>query len=492
MLPARRTAWYPGGMDSETWRALTEGDGRSEPEPDWSQRRLAMQRAEVMAAARQRDLRLVRFHYCDLGGIIRAKSVHVGSLESRMATGLGLPAALMGLNALDQPQAIEGLGIVGEVRLVPDPATFVTLPFSPRSGALLADLVGLDSQPWALCPRWYLKRMLARAMECGLTIRAAFEPEWTLTVRQGEQYVPFDGSLAYSGLGMTNAATVVDEIVSALELEGLPIEQYHPELGHGQQELTIRHAAALRAADNQVLYRETIRGVAFRQGFYATFAPKPWPAQPGNGCHLHFSAWDPSGETNLFHDPKAPNGLSDLGLHFVAGLLEHLPALVALTCPSFNSFRRLQPGSWSGAYVCYGPDNREAALRVASTYWGQEESSTNLELKACDGTANPYLALGALIAAGLDGVERRLIPPDGQLALDDPSKLEEAEREERQIRRLPTDLAGAIACLEGDRTLLDSLGEPLSRAFLAVRHSEWDAFRLSGESYEHAHHVYKY
>lgn len=478
-------------MDSEAWRALLESDDL-EPEPSLGQRRLALQRAEVAAAARARDVRMVRFQYCDLAGVIRAKSVHLGSLEARMATGLGLSTALLGLNALDQPATTAGLGPVGEVRLVPDPGTFVTLPFAPRSGALLCDLVGLDGQPWALCPRSYLKRSLAKAMERGLTIRAAFEPEWTLAVRQGEQYVPFDGSLAYSGLGMTNAAVVMDEIVSAFEQEGLPIEQYHPELGHGQQELTVRHAPALRAADNQLLYRETVRGVAFKQGFYATFAPKPWPGQPGNGCHLHFSVWDPSGETNLFYDSRAPNGLSDLGLHFLAGILQHLPALVALTCPTYNSYQRLQPGSWSGAYLCYGPDNREAALRVASTYWGQEESSTNLELRACDNTTNPYLALGALVAAGLDGVDRRLVPPEGQLALEDPGQLSELERAQRQIRRLPADLGQATACLEQDELLSQSLGEPLTDAFLAIRRSEWEAFRLTGESYEHAHHVYKY
>ena len=172
--------------------------------------------------------------------------------------------------------------------------------------------------------------------------------------------------------------------------------------------------------------------------------------------------------------------------------MKHLPGLVALTCPSFNSYRRLQPSAWSGAYVCYGPDNREAALRIASTYWGQEAATANLELKTCDNTANPYLALGAMIAAGLDGLDRKLAPPKGQLVLEDPDKLDEAEREARQIQRLPNDLSEAITRLEADRVLLDSLGQPLASAFLALRRSEWDAFRLSGEAYEHAHHVYKY
>ena len=176
----------------------------------------------------------------------------------------------------------------------------------------------------------------------------------------------------------------------------------------------------------------------------------------------------------------------------MAGILNHLPALVAITCPSFNSYRRLQPGNWSGSYVCYGPDNREAAVRIASTFWGQEESSTNVELKACDNTANPYLALGAMIAAGLDGVERGLVPAEGQLALDNPARLDEEERTARGIQRLPNSLDEAVDCLSGDRVLLESLGVPLAEAFVTVRRSEWDAFRLAGESYEHAHHVYKY
>jgi glutamine synthetase len=484
--------WYPAAMDADAWRALINGGGELEPEPDWGQQQLASKRAEVLAVARQRDLRLVRFHFCDLAGIIRAKAVHLSALESRLASGVGLPTAIVGLNALDQPRADHGLGPVGELRLVPDLSTFVSLAFSPRCGAMLSDLLQVDGRPWPLCPRTYLKRMIARALERGLAIRAAFEPEWVLTTRQGDQHVPFDGSLAYSGLGMTNAATVIDELVSAFEYQGLPIEHYHAEIGHGQQELTLRHAPALRAADNQVLYRETVRGVAFKQGLYASFAPKPWPSQPGNGCHVHFSAWDPSSEVNLFHDPGHPLRLSELGRHFLAGVLEHLPALVALTCPSFNSYRRLQPGSLSGAFLCYGPDNREAALRIASSFRGAEAPSANIELKACDNTTNPYLALGGLIAAGLDGVDRRLLPDQGRLAHDDPGLLDENEREARGIHRLPAHLNEAIDQLERDEFLRESLGEPLANAFLTIRRSEWDAFKDAGDSYEHAHHVFKY
>jgi glutamine synthetase len=477
-------------MDADLWRTLLEPP--AQPRPDPGQEHLALRRAEALALARRYDLRLVRFLYCDLAGIIRGKSIHLGALETRLQTGLGLPAGLLALNALDQRQPVAGHGVVGDLRLVPDPATLANLSFAPRTGALLCDLVEPAGGRSALCPRSFLKRMLARGLTLGISFRAGFESEWTLAIRQGEQYVPFDGSLAYSGLGMTNAATVVDEIVAALEAEGLPVDQYHPELGHGQQELTLGHSPALRAADNQLLYRETVRGVAFKQGYYASFAPRAWSSQPGNGCHLHLSLWDPAGETNLLYDRRSEYGLSSTGQQFLAGVLDHLSGLTVLTCPSFNSYRRLVPGILSSAFCCYGPDNREAAVRIPSPFRDQEAASFNLELRASDNTANPYLALGALIAAGLDGVERGLELPGRLLVTDDPIAISPEEREARGLLRLPGDLGDAIAALEADPHLGDCLGRPLAEAFITLRRSEWEAFRQAGESYEHAQHVFKY
>ena len=451
-----------------------------------------MERAEVISRLRQADVQMVRFLYCDNGGVIRGKAAHVDGLEGRLGAGIGLTVAMQAMNSLDRLQSVEGMGPVGEVRLVPDGETFVVLPYAPRSAAMLADMLTLDGQPWGACPRSFLKRMITRMLGHGLQIKAAFEPEWSLAVRVEDRYVPFDETLCFSGIGMQTAATVIDELVEALGKQGMPVEQYYPELGHGQQELSIRYAPALRAADNQILYRETVRGVAYKHGFFASFAPKPWPEQAGNGCHMHLSVWDPSGEENLFFDRAAPYQLSRLGRQFAAGLLEHLPGLLALTCPSYNSYRRLQPGSWSSAYTCYGPDNREAAVRIVSPYWGQEMPSINLELKAADNTANPYLALGAVIAAGLDGIARGLEPGEERLVLQDPATLSDEERESRGIRRLPDSLTAALEALEADQLLLDALGEPLARSYLAVRRSEWEAYSTQGPAFEHKHHFWKY
>jgi glutamine synthetase len=399
---------------------------------------------------------------------------------------------MQAMNLLDQLQSVEGMGPVGEVRLMPDPDTFVVLPYAPRAGAMISDLTKYDGEPWEACQRTFLKRMIRRAAGEGLLVKAAFEPEWSLAVRVDDRYVPFDESLCFSTVGMQTAAVVIDEIVEALTKQGMRVEQYYPELGSGQQELSIGYAPALRAADNQILYRETVRAVAFKHGYFASFAPKPWPDQAGNGCHIHVSVWDPTGEENLFFDRSAPYQLGQLGRHFAAGLLEHLPGLVALTCPSYNSYHRLQPHSWSSAFTCWGPDNREAAVRVVSTYAGQEMRSINLELKASDNSANPYVALGGLIAAGLDGIVRRLELGEDRLALVDPGTIPEEEREARGIRRLPDSLSAALDALEADSVLMEALGGPLGSSYLTVRRSEWTAFSAQGSAFEHKNHFWKY
>jgi glutamine synthetase len=334
--------------------------------------------------------------------------------------------------------------------------------------------------------------MIDRTAARGLRFMASFEPEWTLAARDGDAFVPVDRSLCFSTMGADTASPVIDDIVEALTAQGLEVEQYYAELGHGQQELSVRYADALRAADGHILYRETVRSVARRHGLYASFAPKPFVDQAGNGCHIHFSVWDETGQHNLFYDGQDPYRLSQLGYNFIAGVMEHLPGLVALTCPSVNSYRRLQPRSWSSAYTCYGPDNREAALRIPSLFWGEEEASVNLELKPSDSSANPYIALGGLMAAGLAGVETGLLPNESQSIDVDPSTLTPRELEKRSIRRLPGSLAEAIEALEQDEMLKEALGPELARSYLAVRRGDLEFFASGDESFELDHHFYKF
>ncbi len=449
-----------------------------------------MKAQEIVKHADEADLRLVRFIWCGNDGTIRAKSSARNGLEGRIASGIGLTVAMQAMNGLDQLQPVDGMGPVGELRLVPDPDTFRVLPYAPHTGAMLVDHVMLDGTPAPVCQRSFLKRMEDRLAERNMRLEVAFENEFSLATRSDGQFVPIDSGLCFSTISATAAQDYLDELAEALDAQAIVLEQYYSELGHGQHEISTGHAPALRAADEQILVRETIRGVATRQGLIASLAPKPWPNNAGNGGHIHFSLWDADANWNRFHESSAPDLLSADARSFIAGVLAHLPALCGLTAPSFNSYHRIVPQYWAGAFVCWGHDNREAPVRVPSVFRGMEEASTNAELKAADASANPYLAVGGLIAAGLDGLERGLEPPEPVEV--DPATIDEEERGRRGIHRLPATQEEALHALAADELLLDALGPTLADSYLAVRRSEWAAYSEGDEAFEQQGHFSKY
>lgn len=427
---------------------------------------------DVVARAKADGVRLVRFLYCDPSGVIRGKNVHLDRLASRMREGVGLTRAQNAVNMLDQLVPVEGMESVGEVRLVPDPATYTVLPWLPRTASLLCDQLDHDFEDWGSCTRSVLKRAIAAAETAGIRVMAAFENEFYLAQERDGRVLPWADGPVYSSAGMDRAALVMDEIVSALEVQGLEVEQAINEYGPGQQEIAVRYRDALGAADNQLKFRDAVRGVVeVRHGLIASFAAKPFAQGVGSGAHVHFSLWSLDGRTNLLHDAAAEGRLlSTTGRQFVAGVLDHLPALVALTCPSFNSYERLQPDAWAGSTVSWGLDNRECTVRVASPFRGREMESTNVELKACDPSCNPYLSLAGLILAGLDGISRGLEPPEP--ARTNPARMSAQDRARCGIRPLPASLREALVNLQADQILFPALGDLLGRCLVAVRTAE--------------------
>ncbi|MBV8718739.1 MAG: glutamine synthetase [Chloroflexi bacterium] len=424
----------------------------------------------VMSRVSVDNVRTIRFLYCDHGNVIRGKTAHVSALPDFLESGIGLTVAMQAFSVVDHLASGTNLGAVGEIRLVPDPRTYAVLPYASREARLLCDMYTLDGQQWDLCPRTFLHQMIDRAGQHGLRVEAAFEYEFYLARQIDDgRFVPADDSLCFSSDGMDRQSTVIGAILDALDQQGLQPRQYYPELGPAQQELSIQHAPLLEAADRQVAVRETVRAVSLQHGLIASFAPKPFADAAGSGCHVHLSLWN--GDQNMLYDAAGEFGLSRLGRSFVAGILQHLPGMLALTCPSVNSYMRLLPNAWSSAYTCWGPDNREAAVRVASPFQGRIEASTNIEIKAVDGSANPYLALGAIVAAGIDGIERNLDP--GEPLSSNPHDLDDATREARGIKRYPTTLIEAVTELEQDEVLLAALGANRAHEFIGVRRAEW-------------------
>ena len=405
----------------------------------------------------------VRFVFVDHAGIPKAKAVHRDGFAGRARAGVGLAKGVLALDPSGALHPESGLSPVGECRLVPDLSTLTPLPFAGGQAMVSCDMTEPDAYtPWEGCPRSALKRVLGRLSERGYRSLASYEAEFYVWNSDGPlDRTPYAGSFA-----LTPAAEFVAELARVLEEMGVRPEQCHAEVGQGNLELSVGEDEALAAADKRVMVLEAIRGVAYRMGLETTMAPKPYLAGAGNGHHLHVSLYE--GDAPVLFD--ASGALSVPGSGFVAGILEHLPAVMAFTAPSPNSYQRLAPGMWSSAYAAYGLDNREAAVRLASPVAGRESATANVELKPVDVTCNPYLALAVVIAAGMDGLERELDP--GEPTVVDPATLSDEQRTSKGLFPLPASPDEALDALEEDDVLVEALGEPLVRTHVAVARAQ--------------------
>jgi glutamine synthetase len=448
----------------------------------------------ILREARDAGVRLVRCLWPDLSNIIRGRAIHIDALRQHMINGVGLPASSMGLTIIDL-QAAPALR--GQVRLVPDPGTFRVVQYAPNTAVMLSDLYETDLQPWTLCPRSFLKRMLADLSDMGLHIRVGFELEFYFGVRANEGgFVPIDESLYSSSVGMAVAGKVINDIVGSLDEQRVPIDHYHPESGHGQEELVLRSTDPLTACDRLLLARETIRSIAWTHGWYASFAAKPFETQPPSGMHVHLSLWDRYNQ-NLMYKPEVqdgsdrpPHDMHDEARWFVAGVMRHLPALTALACPTVNSYRRLQPQAPVSPYIAWGYDNRQAMIRLVPLAWSETLASANVEFKLADGSANPYLMMGGLIAAGLDGLANRYaMPAPVELS---PHLLDTDTRGALGIEPLPVSLQASADALEQDTALSAALGSRMLDTYLMLKRQEVKTFDGVAASIEQVRHYWKF
>ncbi|MEK7165180.1 MAG: glutamine synthetase family protein [Patescibacteria group bacterium] len=425
--------------------------------------------ATILKIIKSQNIHFVRFLWCDNAGIIRCKAVSTRYLNEYL-NDVGIAAAQQALPVMyDSPAQDSGLTPTGEVHMRADWSTFKPLPYSPTHARVLTDIYD-GEKSWSHCPRSFLRRVIQKAAEMNLGFMAAFENEFYLLNPEIDPPQPIDQTLFAQTFALDKAHSILDEITKALSTQEIYPEMLYAESGTGQFEIPVRFTDILKAADQQIIFRETVRAVAQNQGFIASFVPKILVSQGGNGAHLHISLWQKN--KNVTANPNGKS-ISPLTAAFMAGILHHLPALTAISTPTTNSFKRLKPRSWSGAYACWGYGNREAAIRIPQP--AASQSITNIELKTVDPTCNPYLALGAVITAGLDGISKNMkLCESVQL---DPATLTETERNIRSIKPLPDNLGQAIEALEKDNVLLKIIGRDLARSFLAVRKAEWNAMK---------------
>ena len=435
---------------------------------------------DVLHRVDTNDIELIRLVFVNNSGVPRGRVVDSESLPGVLEEGTNVTQAMQSFNAVDRLAPDGRYGPAGEVRVVPDPETYTELPYADRAAIMLADLRDLDGEPWAAGPRAQLRAYLDEIGAEGYVPRLSFESEFYYTRETDDgETVPYDDTTCFATEGMQSAHDPILDTVDALKAQGMGLSAYYPEYGPGQQELVVEHDDGVAASDSQILFKETVQAVADAHGIGASFRPTPFDGLPGNGCHIHLSVWR-EGE-NVLYDPDDGGRypLSDAGRHFVGGLLEHAPALVALTAPTVESYNRLAPGMWASAYTCWGHDNREAMVRVPSVDADNPEATTRVEFKPADNTTNPYLAQLGLLAAGLDGIDRELDP--GEPLNRDPGGVDDTDLEARGIERLPASLSEALDAFEADSVLAEALGEPLHGSFLEVKRSEWDHSTADGD-----------
>ncbi len=413
------------------------------------------------------DIKFLRIVWCDNANVIRAKAVHINTIEdSNYSVGIsnaqqGVPVTFDGVI----PES--GLGPVGEIHLKADISSFTPVPYSKGHGRVMGNMMA-NGSPWEYCPRDFLKRMIQKALKMGIEIKGAFENEFYLLNEFDGVIEPADNSPFASTYSMDKNIEIINEIVDTLVNQGMEVQQYYPEAGPGQNEITIKYADALKACDNQIAYRETVKAIASKNDLIASFLPKIFEEKAGSGCHLHLSLWN--NNENILGDSKNEYGISEVGRHFIAGILNHLPALMAITAPIPNSYRRIKPNYWSGAFKCWGMDNREAAIRGISE---TDNIMKHFEFKVLDASSNPYIAFGAIIAAGLHGIKEKIELEEP--VQENPGILTDEELKERNIIPLPSKLGNSIMELEKDNIILDAMGYNFSKAYIAVKKAELDA-----------------
>ena len=433
--------------------------------------------ADLLKRVREDGVRFVSLQFTDILGTIKSVTIPVGQLEGALEDGVWFDGS-----------SIEGFARICEsdMILIPDPATYRVLPWSEperRRARIICDVYGSDGQPSPSDPRSALKRVLARATERGYVYNVGPEIEFFLFKRDGAPSlspVPHDVGGYFDFSPRDEAQQVRSEIVLALEAMGIEVEMSHHEVATGQHEIDFHYADALTSADNAVTFKYTVRAVAASHGLCASFMPKPIFGINGSGMHTHQSLFDGEGH-NLFFDPADEHHLSRLAYHFIAGQMAHARALAAVVAPTVNSYKRLTPGYEAPVYICWAHLNRSALIRVPATRAGRE-GATRIELRCPDPSANPYLAFAAMLAAGLDGIEKGLTPPPP--VNEDVYDFDERELRERAIGTLPGTLAEALDELEQDPVVQEALGPAILEALMRARRAEWDEYRIQVTPWE--------
>ena len=456
---------------------MTDGNIASEKDTG-----LSAEEQEVLDAIETENVDFVRLQFTDITGTVKNVSIPAHQVEKAFEEGIWFDGS-----------SIEGFVRIQEsdMRLEPDPSTFAVLPWrsdgDSASARLICDVVNTDGTPFAGGPRQVLKRVLARADEMGYSVSIGPEPEFFLFDKDEEgkaTTIPHDSGGYFDLAPKDMASDVRRDIIFTLEKMGFEIEASHHEVADGQHEINFKYEDALAAADNIATFRAVVRAVAEQNDIHATFMPKPISEINGSGMHSHISLFDEDG--NAFDDPDDEFNLSETAYQFMGGILNHAEAFTAVTNPTINSYKRLVPGYEAPVYVAWSDTNRSALIRVPDA----AGASSRFEIRSPDPSCNPYLALAAVISAGLEGIENDADP--GEPVREDIYEFDDAKREEYGITMLPGSLDEAVDALEADDVVTEGLGEHVTEKFVEAKRADYADYRVAVSEWEKEKYLEKF
>ncbi|MFC7059143.1 type I glutamate--ammonia ligase [Halovenus salina] len=438
---------------------------------------LSSEAEAVLDRIEEEDVDFLRLQFTDILGTVKNVSVPADQTEKAFREGIYFDGS--SINGFVRIQE-------SDMRLEPDPNTFALLPWRNNgdvtSARLICDVIDTTTgEPFSGDPRRVLKNAIDRAHEMGYKVNAGPEPEFFLFEEdeEGRATTTTHDKGGYFDMAPKDLAQDVrGDIIYGLDEMGFEVEASHHEVAEGQHEIDFKYEDALTTADNIATFRVAVRALAAEHDLHATFMPKPIPRINGSGMHTHLSLFTEDGD-NVFHDDDDEFNLSETAKQFLAGILEHAPALAAVTNPTVNSYKRLVPGYEAPVYVAWSDVNRSALIRKPAA---RVPAASRIEARFPDPSCNPYLAVAALIQAGLDGIENDLDCPEP--VRENIYEFDEQKREEYGIETLPSNLGEAVEALESDEVVMDALGSHVAEKFVEAKTQEFEDYLVDVSQWE--------
>lgn len=432
---------------------------------------------DVKQLVKDYEIEMIRLEFVDLNGVNRGKLLPADMIEEVLDNGIAFAAAIMAVSFDGNVADVKGLSEYhyDDMKVIADPSTFIILPYLEKTALILGDLQ-YHKKPMTQSPRVFLKKVIEDYQAIGLNPIAASEIEFFLFNKHEDGSVtPYTDKTGncYTSNTRIDPKGILMELTKNLKEMDFKVLYMNHEFYPGQFEYNWSHSQALRNADESTVFKGVCKDIAEDNEMFVTFMAKPQNDNGGSGCHFHISLNDMISDENIFYDPNGNEGMSKIMRHFVAGVLKHAKPLTAFLSPTVNCYKRYRPDSFAPYYIGWGYDNRTTYIRIPE----ERGKATRVEVRAASAATNPYLALGGILAAGLDGIKNELEPPEIV-------KTDLYHDEEKQNEIVPRSLYRALAELEKDQWLCDYIGQDLVNNFVAIKQLEVESFTNSVTDWE--------